>query len=70
MPDDRGEPCRGALPKVAPRQLGQVREPTVHPYWQLEEGQLGTEREIAFPDTLGVSFALADSVEALGAITA
>ncbi len=40
----------------------------VNPYWQLEEGRLGAEREIPLPDTLGANFVLADSAKAMGTL--
>ena len=40
----------------------------VNPYWQLESGAFGTEREIALPDTLGANFAIGDSAKAKGTL--
>lgn len=33
----------------------------LNPYWQLERGGVGTERDIPLPDTLGANFSVADS---------
>jgi hypothetical protein len=38
----------------------------VNPYWQLETGQPGGEREIELPDTLGANFSIADSAAMSG----
>jgi hypothetical protein len=38
----------------------------VNPYWQLEQGAVGAEREVELPDTLGANFAIADSARMLG----
>jgi hypothetical protein len=45
-----------------------VRQGTtwINPYWQLEPGTVGAEREIPLPDTLGANFAIADSAQMLG----
>lgn len=40
-----------------------------NPYWQLEVGVNGAEREIELPDTLGANFAVGDSAKALGTPT-
>jgi hypothetical protein len=40
----------------------------VNPYWQLEQGALGAEREIALPDTLGANFAIGDSAKMAGTL--
>lgn len=41
----------------------------VNPYWQLQEGAIGTGREIPLPDTLGANFAIGDTAKQAGTAT-
>lgn len=58
----RRDTSRGRATELFMRDRGQW----FNPYWQLEYGTLGGEREIPLPDTLGANFAIADSAAQRG----